>query len=143
MDTETPKNYQGKPIVNICSYCQKINQPNMVSYAKDIDQTIKNEMKVVDEQVIANQDKYSFTHGICRPHTIQTLRAIPYMTTERLKSMMDKKSQNPNTPPCLLQDEPLRHAYMKGLFTKEDIETVNQSNQQITERFKTLAGIKF
>ena len=143
---ETPKNHQGLPIVMVCSYCQKINDANMQRFAQDIDQEVKNEMKVVDEKIKENKNNFQFSHGICREHTIQNLKTIPGMTPERIQSFINKAGQNPNIPQCLLKDTPLRHAFMKGLFTKEQLQqahqSTHQSNLQLTERFKKLAGIK-
>lgn len=142
---ETPKDFEGKPIVRICSYCQQINNPDMVVFAKGIDPKIKDEMKSVDKKVKENRDKFTFTHTVCVPHLTQNLERIPGMTKERIRSMVEKSEQG-NPVPCLLVNEPLRHAYMRGLFTQEQIQQAVQSqkqdNQNLTERFKILAGIK-
>ena len=67
---ETPKDYQGLPIVRVCAYCQQINSEKMKPFAQGIDQKVKDEMSVVDEKVKENANKYSFTHGICLPHLV-------------------------------------------------------------------------
>ena len=145
---ETPKNFEGKVIVPVCAYCQKINDENMRAFAQGIDQKVKDEMKVVNAQIQKpeNKEKHSFSHGTCQDHAIQNMKTIPGMTPERLDSFIQKMKQSPNQTPCLLKDEALRHAFMKGLFTKEEIQqahqSTQQSNQQLTERFKKLAGIK-
>jgi hypothetical protein len=142
---ETPKTFEDKPIVQICAYCQQINAPNMVEFSHGIDQKVKDEMKIVDAQIQKpeNKQKYSFTHGTCKPHHIQNIQSIPNITPEKAKIFIDKINASPDTTPCLIQNDALRHAFMKGLFTIEDMQRVKQSNQQITERFKKLAGIQF
>ena len=145
---ETPKNHEGKFIVAVCAYCQKINDESMRAFAQGIDQKVKDEMKEVNAQIQKpeNKEKHSFSHGTCRDHAIQNIKTIPGMTPERIHSFIEKMNQSPNQTPCLLKDEALRHAYMRGLFTKEEIQqaqqSTQQSNQQLTERFKKLAGIK-
>jgi DNA-binding transcriptional MerR regulator len=142
---ETQKDFEGKPIVKICASCQRINMPGMEKFGLEIDQKIKDEMKIVDNQVKSNSKNFSFSHGICQLHLIQQLKLIPGMTKERIKSMVDKSNQG-NPVPCLLQDEFLRHNYMKGLFTSEQIQQASQelqqSNKNLKEHFRTLAGIK-
>jgi cell division protein ZapA (FtsZ GTPase activity inhibitor) len=145
---ETQKNHEGKFIVVVCAYCQKINDENMRAFAQGIDQKVKDEMKVVNAQIQKPESKeyHSFSHGICKDHAIQNIKTIPGMTPERIQSFIDKINQSPTSAPCLLKDEALRHAYMKGLFTKEEIQqaqqSTQQSNERLTERFKKLAGIK-
>ena len=85
--------------------------------------------------------EFSFSHGACNPHLYLTYQSIPGITPERLSSIKEKLKHN-DPIPCLLQDEKLRHVYMRGLFTKEQIQQTQQSNEQLTERFKKLAGIK-
>lgn len=138
-----------KPMVRMCSWCQQINGKNMAAQAATIPAKIKEEMKVVDEQVRANKDNFTFTHGVCIPHVIQTYSTIPNMTEEKLKSIVDKV-QKSDPPPCLVEDTPemaaLRHAYMRGLFTKESMQQAIQTQQsgsaQLTERLQVLAGIR-
>jgi len=145
---ETPKNHEGKLIVPVCAYCQGINNENMKEFAQGIDQKVKDEMKVVDAQIQKpeSKEKHSFTHGTCREHSIQNIKTMPGMTPERLQSFISKLDASSNKTPCLLKNEPLRHAFMRGLFTPEEIQqaqqSTQQSNQQLTERFKKLAGIK-
>jgi hypothetical protein len=142
---ETQKDYKGNPVVRICATCQKINVPGMEHASLGIDQKIKDEMDVVNKKIIEKSKEFCFSHGACNPHLYLMYQSIPGMTPERLESVKEKLKHN--TPiPCLLQNEPLRHAFMKGLFTKEEIQkaqqSTQQSNQQLTERFKKLAGIK-
>ena len=143
---ETPKNYEGKPIVRVCTTCQKINSTEMESFSLGINQKVKNEMDVVDKKIKENSLKFSFSHGMCNLHLYQTFQTIPNITPERLESIKEKLKRNTDPVPCLLQNEPLRYAFMKGLFTKEmiqqELQSTQQSNQHITERFKMLAGIK-
>ncbi len=140
---ETKTDAAGRTIISICATCQKINNPGMEEFGKGIDQSVKDEMKDVDAQVKANKDKFSFSHGVCQPHMIQTLKTIPGMTEERIKSMIDKSE---NSVPCLLTNAPIRHAYMKGLFTPEQIQQAAQAQQQaqqnLKEYFQKMAGIK-
>jgi hypothetical protein len=104
-------------------------------------------MKVVDAQVKANKDNFVFSHGTCLPHIVQTYRGMK-IPEERIKLMVDKAKGD--APPCLVANTPesqaLRHAYMKGLFTKEQMEQAVEkqkgANDSITERFQVLAGIR-
>ena len=102
-------------------------------------------MKVVDQEVKDNIDNFVYTHGVCIPHVVQTYKELPNMTDDRLNSVVNKALQN-DPPPCLLTNEPLRHAYMKGLFTPELIQQATKAKhqQQLEERqkLKKLAGIK-
>lgn len=135
-----------KPMVRICSWCQKINNEGMEAYAATVPDKIKQEMKVVSAQVKINQENFTFTHGTCIPHVVQSYREMK-IPEERIKLMVDKFKDD--APPCLVEDTPesqaLRHAYMKGLFTKEQIEQAFEKqkgeNDKITERFQVLAGI--
>ena len=138
-----------KPMVKICSWCQKINIPDMKAYAATVPDKIKEEMKVVSEQVEANRENITFSHGACVPHAIQTYKTMAGMTEEKLKGFINKMSKS-GPPECLVEDTPeaqaLRHAYMKGLFTKELMQQALQKqqgdNNQITERLQVLAGIR-
>jgi hypothetical protein len=116
----------------------------MASFAQGIDQKVKDELKDVDAQVKANSDKISFSHGTCPEHLEMTLRTIPGMTPERIKSMVDK-SKSGNPIPCLITNTELRHAYMRGLFTQEQMKKAVQGQQQaqqsLKEHFQKLAGI--
>jgi len=142
----TKTDFRGKPIVRICAHCQQINVERMKRFAMGISQKIKDEMKVVDEKVNENREKYSFTHTMCVPHGIQQYQSIPGMTKERINSLIDKYKSNNTPAPCLIEDTPeaekLRQSYMMGLFTDEEVQSQQQSNHQLVERFKTLAGIK-
>ncbi len=141
---ETQKDFEGKPLVRMCATCQQINKPGMEAFGLGVDQKVKDEMKEVDKKIKENSNNFNFSHGMCNPHYIQTYQQLPNMTPERLESIKEKLKHN-NPIPCLLQDESLRHAYMKGLFTPEQIsqatQAVKKSNQNLKERFKILAGI--
>lgn len=127
-----------RPFVKICAYCQGINKPQMSNFSTGIDSKVKDEMKQVDAHVKSKSDELTFSHGICEPHLIQTLQEIPGMTKERINSMVSKLT---DSAPCLLNNDQLRHSYMRGIFTPEQVKQVQQSNQHLTERFKKLAGI--
>ena len=137
-----------KQMIRMCSWCQRINKPNMVEQSLSIPAKIKEEMKVVDEQVKVHKDNFAFTHGVCIPHAIQAYKDAPGMTEDRLKIIVDKVGKS-DPPPCLVEDTPemeaLRHAYMRGLFTKELMQQALQqkqgANDKITERFQVLSGI--
>jgi len=133
---ETQKDSEGKPIVKICSLCQ-----NIFNSDYNVDQKIKNELKIVDQKVKENSQKINFTHGLCNPHLLQSYYQIPGITPERLNSVKEKLKRNNNPIPCLLTDDNLRRNYMNGIFTTEQLQTTNQSNEQLTIRFKKLAGI--
>jgi hypothetical protein len=136
-----------KPMVRICSWCQGINNDGMKNFASTIPENVREEMKVVDAQVKANQGNFVFSHGTCLPHVVQSFREMK-IPEERIKLMVDKVKGD--APPCLVADtqesQALRHAYMKGFFTKEQMEQAVEkqkgANDNITERFQVLAGIR-
>ena len=136
-----------KPMVRMCSWCQGINNKGMEKFASTVPDNIKKELGVVDTQVKANQGNFTFSHGACIPHVVQSFRDMN-LPEERIKLMLDKAKGN--APPCLVCDTPesqaLRHAYMKGLFTKEQmeqaIEKQKSDNTTITERLQVLSGIR-
>lgn len=134
-----------KPMVTICSWCQKINDPQFTQFGAGVDTKVKEELKIVDQQVKANGDKFTFSHGVCVPHAIQSYKEIPGMTKDRLKTIVDKMAQG-NPPPNLVENEPLRHAYMKGLFTPELIQQATKEKHalqlEFRQRFKKLAGLR-
>jgi len=136
-----------KPEVRICSWCQNINKPQFAPYAVDVDQTVKDEMKEVDRQVREHDKDFIFSHGICLLHLVQMYKKLPKMTDEKLKlAIYQSKTQKSGPIPCLLTNEPLRHAYMRGLFTPESIRQAANMQQEaiteFTESLKKLAGIK-
>jgi hypothetical protein len=140
-----------KQLVSICPYCEKINDPAMQQFAKDVDDTTKKELAVVHQQVEANKAKYRFSHGICPLHFEQYLLGTG-MNPERVKLLAQKKEQEATadsptgSSKDLIHDNALRHAYMRGLFTPEEIKAaaqkVQQSNHALVERFQALSGIK-
>jgi hypothetical protein len=128
-----------KPTVRVCSWCQRINSPEL---SGNVDQQIKDEMKVVDSQIKANHDNFHFTHGICLLHLTQMYKDMP----EKLGPVLRKAELEKGGPvPCLLTDTNLRHAYMRGLFTprlmKQALKNQQQAKTELTERLKKLAGI--
>lgn len=144
-EEQPEKDVNGKPMVKICGACQYAGKPGYEKMGLGADEKVVSELKVVDEQIRKHQKDYGFTHGTCAPHYMQSVKQMPGITPEKLASIEAKLKTNPNMAPCLLTDEPLRHAYMRGLFTKEEIQQaaqqVQQSNHALTERFKRLAGI--
>jgi hypothetical protein len=134
-----------KPMVRICSWCQQINLKQFARYASNIDPKVLTELAEVDKQVKANQNNFTFTHGVCVPHFIQSYKEIPGMTDDKLKPMI-QKLETGGPPPCLITDDATRHAFARGLFTPEMVKQYQQAqqgdNNQITERFQVLAGIR-
>ena len=136
-----------KPMVRICSWCQGINNKGMENFANTIPENVKKEMAMVDAQVKANQENFTFSHGTCLPHVVQSFKEMK-IPEEKIKLMVDKVKGD--APPCLVEDttesQSLRHAYMKGLFTKELIQQALEKqkgeNDKITERLQVLAGIR-
>ena len=135
-----------KEAVRICSWCQHINDNNehMKKLAEVIPQNVRDELSIVNQQIIANKGIVHFTHGVCVPHYLQQLEEIPGLNDIQIKNMVDK-AQNGDPPPCLINNAQLRHQYMQGLFTKEQIQqafqTQQAAQQKLTERFQKLAGI--
>ena len=137
-----------RPVARICSWCQRINDnnPHMKKLAEIIPQNIKDEMAIVNQQIKANNEVVHFTHGICVPHYVQKLMEIPGMNDIQLKNAVDKiRNSNPPPPPSIINNAELRHQYMRGLFTKEQMQQAFQAQQaaqqKLTERFQKLAGI--
>ena len=97
---------QNKPFVNMCAWCQKENPP--VSIA-----------------VKANEKKYNFSHGICRPHLekmyAQMGKPIPNDILKR-KALCQSLIDNPE----------LIKAYSQGNFLPQ---------QELKERLQKLANI--
>ncbi len=133
-----------KPSVNICSWCQNINSSENIKFSTDVDQKVKDELKVVNQQVKNHTNDIRFTHGICIPHAIQMYKDYGF-TDDKIKPII-KKIQTQNPPSCLVIDEKTRQEYMKGFFTPEMVKQAQQSqqaqNNQLIERFKKLSGIK-
>lgn len=143
--TEQNEDMAEKPMVRICSWCQKINDPQYAEQAAGLDTKVKEEMKEVDRKVKESENNFTFSHGICLPHTIQVYKAMPGMTEDRIKMVIQKAEQG-NPPPCLITNEPLRHAFMKGLFTPEMIQQATKEKHRLQlemrQRFKKLAGVR-
>lgn len=143
---ETKTDFRGKPIVRICASCQNAGEAGNERLAFNTDQKTKDELKVVNQQVKAHSKDFSFSHGACGLHLLQSYSEIPGITPERMESIKTKIKNNTDSLPCLITDKALRHGYMKGLFTPEMIkqaaQSQQQSNHQLVERFKTLSGIK-
>ncbi len=143
---EAEQNNQEKPFVRICAACQNAGEPGYEALAFGIDQSVKDELQQVNKQIKAHSNQFEFSHGSCEIHTLQSYSKIEGMTPERMASVKEKLSKNPDKIQCLLTDKALRHGYMRGLFTPEQIKqaahATQQSNEQLTERFRKLAGIK-
>lgn len=140
----TKVDFQGKPIVQICAACQMINRPENAKFAVGVDEKIKKELEVVDEQVNKHRNDFNFTHTMCLHHMEQAYTS-PHIPTEKTKAFIDKLRQRGGNCPNLMEDDALRHAYMRGLFTPELVQQTAQAQQnqntQLVERFKKLSGI--
>lgn len=141
----TKLDFEGKPIVKICSACQMISRPENAKFAVGVDEKIKKELAVVDEQVKKHRNDFNFTHTMCLHHMEQAY-TNPQIPPEKTKAFIDKLRQRGNNCPNLMEDTALRHAYMRGLFTPELVQQAMQTHQnqntQLVERFKKLSGIK-
>ncbi len=138
---ETEKNFEDKPMVRICAACQNAGEPGNEKFAPGADQSVKDELQQVNKQVKSHIKDFEFSHGACEFHLLQNYASIDGMTPERMASIKTKLVNNPNKLPCLITDKALRHAYMRGIFTNEQMSQVTKSNEHLTERFKKLAGI--
>lgn len=136
---------EGKPIVSICSACEWAGEKGYEFAQMGADAQVVDELRKVHQQVQANLKKYTFTHGTCEKHLLQSVNQMQNMTPEKAQTFLQRAKLKGNLPSCLLTDAPLRHAYARGLFTKQEIQQaaqqVQQSNHALTERFKRLAGI--
>ena len=131
-----------KPMVRICAWCTSINREGYEIYDMGVDKKVKDEIAIVDHQIKIHRHDFAFTHGTCIPHLKIAYRTMPDLLDNALRQA---QSQEGGSIPCLLQDEALRHAYMRGLFTPELVQQYLQSQQQskkeLTEHLKKLAGI--
>jgi len=132
-----------KPIVKICSLCLQVNNPAWENVSLNASPKIKKEMELVKEKVDQERKTHEhvlFNDSYCFPHAIAMYNS----------NGMDTSTLRKNDIPCLIQDTPeaenLRQNYMRGIFTQDMAtqanQTTQQSNNQLTERFKKLAGIK-
>ena len=131
-----------KPMVRICAWCTSINKKEHKKYDMGVSRRVKAEINVVNYQVKTHKHNFSFTHGVCIPHIKLAYQSMPELLDNALQQA---ESQEGGPIPCLLTDDALRHAYMKGLFTPELVQQYAQSQQQakkdLSERLKKLAGI--
>ena len=117
MDTTTKE----LPSIKICGFCQK-------------------EFTEVDDAVKAHHNDMRFNHGSCVRHATKWLRGLKKDDTF-IKAYIESKKTS--LVPDLKENPNLVKAYSKGLFTPEQMQQAQQTeNHQITERFKKLAGIK-
>ena len=132
-----------KPLVRICAGCLKVDNPDYAYYdIVGVSDDIKKEIKLINQQIKDNRDKFIFSHGVCIPH----LKLLYVDMPKKLPWALKQSEFQPGGPiPCLLTDEATRHAYMRGLFTEELVQQYIQSQQQakadLTEHLKKLAGI--
>jgi hypothetical protein len=148
------QNYEGKPMVRLCAYCENINAPNMAKFAVGVDPQVKKELATVHEKVqeTSKEGKIAFSHGSCLLHTIQNYEQFPGITKEKLEQIAAEIKEKNTAAPDLIHNDTLRHAYMRGLFTVEQMKQAQQQLQQqqanknqqnrLSERLKSLAGIK-
>lgn len=118
--------------ISICGLCQ-------LEYPK------------VDAQVKESEEQYSdygeiiFSHGYCLRHYEEILKKSG-QSDEQIKIAIQNAKNKGYGLPDLKERPDLVNLYSKGIFTQEQLHQVQQSqqqdNQKITERFKTLAGIR-
>ena len=84
-----------------------------------------------------------FSHGYCLRHYEDMLKQYG-MDDEQMKTALDKVKDN--QVPDLKQRPDLVNLWSKGIFTQEQLQSVQQHQQQVNEsliaRFRTLAGIR-
>ena len=111
------------PFVSICANCQKENP-------------------AVDSAVKSHSKDIKFSHGICKRHALEMLKQMD-MRDDKISEFMKKLEGN--GPPDLKENPELVKAYSKGLFTPEQIQQANQTqqteNNKLVERLQSLAGI--
>jgi len=117
-------------IIPVCSYCEK-------------------EFPAVETSIRAAMKKYGmngelvFSHGYCLRHYEDMLKQYG-MDDEQMKTALDKVKDN--QVPDLKQRPDLVNLWSKGIFTQEQLQSVQQHQQQVNEsliaRFRTLAGIR-
>jgi len=119
-------------IVRICGYCQK-EFPQVDDarnkLAKDLTSTGKR----------AEYEKI-FTDGICLRHYAEMLKGMGYDDQKIKQSMVGKKPEDAS--PDLKQNPELLQLYSKGIFTKDQYDSIKKASGEITERLQVLAGIR-
>ena len=118
-----------KHIIPICSYCEK-------------------EFPTVETTVRATMKKYgpggeiSFNHGYCLRHYENVMKDAGYSDEMIKTNLANTKIKIPD----LKQRPDLVNLWSKGIFTQEQLQSVQQNQQQVNEslitRFRTLAGIR-
>jgi hypothetical protein len=131
------------PMVKVCTICLHVNTQEWGKLSPGVTNEVKKEIedvvKVIDAERRAKKS-VAFGDGYCNYHT----KAI------YISHGINPDEAKPSDIPCLVENTPqaaaLRHGYMKGLFTPEQIKQAaqvqQQDNKNLTERFKKLVGIK-
>ena len=129
------------PRVGICSICLNADQNQWKDLVPSTDQ-VKQEIQIIRQQVNVERQKkqnVAFNDGYCNPHTVALYSSYG----------MDPNQVKKSNIPCLIENTPeaekLRQLYMRGIFTEQQIQQIQQaqkqSQQKLTERFQKLAGI--
>jgi hypothetical protein len=120
-----------KVLVKICSYCE-------VEF-HEVGAAMRHVMR---QHGI--EGKVTFSHGFCPRHYIKMMKEYGY-NNEEIRIKFNSAKMNNNLAPDLEKHPELVDIYSKGIFTQEQYQqyilSLQQENQQVTERFKTLAGI--
>ena len=131
------------PMVRVCIICLNVNNGEWAKMSPGVTPHVKEEMAIIKERVDMerkSKQHVAFGDGYCNYHSVAMYKSYGMDTANLPKSDI----------PCLVENtteaENLRKNYMNGIFTedmaKQASQQVQQSNQQLTERFKKLAGIK-
>ena len=136
-------NISNKPLVRICAWCLKADDPEYKQYDLGVNDIVKKEIRIINQQISDSRDKFTFTHGVCMPHMKIAYADMP----DKLPLALKQAESQPGGPtPCLLTDDDTRHAYVRGLFTKELFQQYSKEQEhaktEFTESLKKLAGIR-
>lgn len=117
---------ENAPTIRICAYCAK-------EFPK-VDAAVVERAKVGD---------LLFNHGVCFDHAYEMYRAAQ-IPEDKIQASMSRFK--PETLPAdLRKNVQLRQQMEAGIFTKQDLEKQQQTQQtatsKLTERLKQLAGI--
>jgi len=119
-------------IVRMCGYCEKEFPEVHAAHVKLADEMVKAGKKAEYAKI--------FTHGICLRHFAEMMRDMGYDDQKIQQKLVGKKPEDAS--PDLKQNPELIQLYSKGIFTKEQYDSVKKASGEITERLQVLAGIR-
>lgn len=116
------KFFPGKPVINICGYCQS-------------------EYPSVDRQVKIKREAgtLNFSHSACKRHATAQLRTAG-ISPEQIEASFAKRTSA--MPPDLKEHPTLVKAYSRGIFTPQELESWKQQSTSPQSPTTTTATMK-